>query len=315
MVACAVASFVEEFQYNTDQQGEIVKATFPSVNWTTLYEKEGNYISSLPAVPLTSANFVSNWNKGLDIVFTSAHGGQWRRIFNDKDQDDIYDDGEDQWVCFWGSLVDLKNTVFFGYLNGCDTFIDDAWSKVSFPYIDDLLSGKMLNFLGYASLTLPTQDIPSLENVYSNIAQGFSFGDALMIAKAKTTKNDFLWPWWSITLAGDPSARLNNIASTTKSIFSVGTFQPKSPVNLSWNTTSPAWAYKIQVGTSADFTNLVKSDVVYTNADSITLLNAGGYFWRVCGMYDNGVGGWSDIGKITIADPLNLVVQFITFRN
>jgi len=307
MVACAVENFVE-FRYNADKEGEKVKAAFSSVNWTTLYEKEGNYISSLTSDPLTLASFVANWNKGLDIVLTSAHGGNWRRIFNDSDKDGVYDEGETQWVNFWGKLADLHNTVFFGYINGCDTFIDSTWNTASYPYIDDLLAGKLLNFVGYASQTVVSRDIPLLSDFFASIANGYSIGDALLLAKAKTSKNDILWPWWSVVVSGDPSARVNNALSSMKSVSSGEVFQPGESIDLSWDGVNPTWDYNVQVGTSSDFTNLVKSEIVEAMSYTISSLIPGSYYWRVRGMYDNGAGSWSAIVKFTITDPITLLV-------
>ena len=181
MVACAVESLIS-YRLNADTEGETVKKAFSSVNWMTLYEKEGAYSSTFPATPLNATNFSSSWNKGLDVVFTSAHDGRFRLVFNDKNNDGSCEGDEEQWFCFWGrsaDLTDLRSTTFFGYLNGCHTFIDSTWDKVYYPYLENLLEGKLLNFVGYASRIVVSQDTSALGNVFSNIESGYSIGDAV----------------------------------------------------------------------------------------------------------------------------------------
>ncbi len=307
MVACAVEFFADGFYYNADQAGEKVKSVLPLVQWTTLYEKEGSYTSTLPADPLTTANFLSTWNKGLDIVFTEAHGGNWRRIFDDTDKDGVYDTGEEHWVRFWGPLTDFQSTTFLGYINGCDTFIDDNWTKTPFPYVDNLLHGKLLNFIGYAS-SITDYDNPLSKAICCAIGNGFSVGDAVATVKGNTLPRDRSESWLSITIAGDPSARLSSKPLTVMPTVSM-TDTNTNAITLSWNKNNPICTYIVQVSSFADFNNLVESDMVYTTSCQISALPAGDYYWRVRAVYDTGLGDWSEGTSFTIIGPINIEVD------
>jgi hypothetical protein len=93
------------------------------------------------------------------------------------------------------------------------------------------------------------------------------------------------------------------------SVSSGEIFQPGESIDLSWDVINPTWAYNVQVGTSSDFTNLVKSEMVEVNSYTISSLTSGRYFWRVRGVYDNGTGDWSAIVKFAIVEPITLLIN------
>ena len=295
-----------------DGDGEKLKSSFPEVNWTSLFEHTGTFTSSLGQA-LTKDSFVDGWNHS-DIVYTSAHGGRWRIVWTDGNHNGVADDGESSFEEFCSNTTDsrISRAVYLAWYNGCST-VDTLGSYHNSFSLNLFDSGKSLNFVGYTGV----ENGASLQafQFFGFIRKGYSAGDSLEKTKmagiqaAYKTAQGTLYNVYELTLVGDPSARVNNRLSSMGLVGSNKLVQRGGAIDLSWDNADPISIYNVQISDSSDFTNLVKSDITYANSYQITSLPVGNYFWRVQGVYDNGVGDWSETKSFGVYEPLSLVVN------
>ena len=295
-----------------DGDEEKLKNSFPEVNWIGLFEHTGTLTSSLGQA-LTKDSFVDGWNHS-DIVYTSAHGGRWRIVWTDSNHNGVADDGESSFEEFCSNTTDsrISRAVYLAWYNGCST-VDTLGSYHNSFSLNLFDSGKLLNFVGYTGV----ENGASLQafQFFSFLRKGYSIGDSLEKTKmagiqaAYKTAQGTLYNVYELTLVGDPSARVNNVLSSTNHVVSNKLVQHGEAIDLSWNNAGPISTYNVQVSNTSDFNNLVKSDIAYTNNYQISSLPVGNYYWRVQGVYDTGAGDWSETKSFGVYEPLSLVVN------
>ncbi len=107
--------------------------------------------------------------------------------------------------------------------------------------------------------------------------------------------------WSFTTIAVTPSAP--TLASPANGATGVAT----SPT-LSWNASTGATSYTLQVSTSSDFSTLVlnQTGIVGTSYAASSLLNNTTYYWRVNATNAGGTSAWSSVWSFTtiVAAPL-----------
>ncbi|NTW32145.1 MAG: T9SS type A sorting domain-containing protein [Bacteroidetes bacterium] len=101
-------------------------------------------------------------------------------------------------------------------------------------------------------------------------------------------------------------------------IFAIITYAPTlvSPVNnainqmpnvlLDWNPVSGAYSYKVQVATTASFTNPIASVSTLTSINASELLFGTKYYWRVKAIGSGDSSAWSSVKNFTVIPAVNL---------
>lgn len=128
---------------------ELMKAKLVDYNVTTMYERQGHMPSAYEsALPLTRESFSAEWNKGYDIVFTEAHSGCQRFVWDvDRNNNDIPDDDwPDLFFDDFFVMKDIKkNKTTFLVMSGCSTGrVEKDRYKTEFAQVPLLLADNMI---------------------------------------------------------------------------------------------------------------------------------------------------------------------------
>jgi len=278
--------------------GEKVRLAMSSSNAVTLYENLGVKTSAYPfTMPLTEANFTSVWNQTqFDWVYLAGHNAVYSNYWLTTDGIILSK--------YFADVAKLQKTVFLGVFDGCSSaYVGAVESLAGF-----FAKGCVSVGLGYTSFfNMPT----SSHAIFQKLKTGYSLGDALYFSRKGMTVTDLVTQ--AIVeeeILGDPSAcliptdvRVTLSDPPDSTVIPLGFFL--TPL---WDKTDTAWAYNVQVSKSSGFTDLVRSDIVYTNTDRIFDLPASDYFWRVAGISDSGLGIWSETRTFTVRDQLTLSI-------
>jgi len=264
----------------------------------TLYEKGGSRPSAyIPTLPLTETNFTSVWNSQFhDWVLLTGHNATYSLYWP------IPDPGleEAQETAIWryfADLTKLTSKAFFGLFDGCSS---------AHPGDIEALTGFFKKKLVYTGIGY-TDVIPETTfalKIFQRIKQGYSIGDALQYQDKQVQEI------MEEEVLGDPSACLipRNFGVALSNPSNSVRVSPGVSLTLSWKKADATWAYNVQISNSSDFTNLVKSDITYTNSYQISVLPIGNYFWRIAGVSDAGLEQWSETRAFIVNDPLALSV-------
>ncbi len=133
----------------------------------TLYEKEGDYISSFNCfLPLNKENFENNI-KNSDIAIVSY---RTREVWKDKNSNKEIEQNEIQSIEYFDRSLNIETPISLFWLSGA--FGADPLWKDS-PLINFLVSRKIISGVGFTSLALSVADWKNLEN--GRYAQSFTY--------------------------------------------------------------------------------------------------------------------------------------------
>ena len=183
-------------------------------NVVTMYEKEGDGKSKYDfTYPLNINNVKKEINKNYNFIAFFGHGssnGVYRRIWNDRNRNDRFDDGEGSWSVFLSrNLIEetgISNGVIFGM--GCLT----AETEKPNLAMTALRFGGV-NYIGATRVAYGNPDSPISKEVLKFTERFFnlseSSGEALYLSKWDNALsiNDFSGQhnFFVFNLFGDPS--------------------------------------------------------------------------------------------------------------
>lgn len=313
LLACATISVPRDGStgYMTDTIGEDIKLELTNADWTTLYEKEGNFVSSFACKPLNTTNFVNAWNEGVDIVYTNGHNGNVRIVWQDANHDNQVSENEVEHLTFYSSKSSFTNSVYLGWMDGCYTI--DYNGVVSSINLRLFLSGKLINYVGATGQIVGAIQAPSPIHAFEYLGQGYSIGDAMRLAKAQATASNGI-EFYEFGLIGDPSVRVNNKIPAQPVVQIEKAFDIGRAIDINWTHTDLVFGYEIEINDS--LSNTVESSFVdASNTEYLTSLKQGAYTCRIRSIYDTGAGGWAQASFMVIPhcelsiDPLPYTVN------
>ncbi len=119
--------------------------------------------------------------------------------------------------------------------------------------------------------------------------------------RVKATKPSGDTDWsdtWSFTTSATPPAIPNTPILSSPANNSTGV---NTSPSLSWNASSGAASYRLQVSTSSAFATTIvdESNITLTNYNLSSLLNSTQYYWRVNATNSEGTSGWSSVWNFT----------------
>lgn len=312
--------------YAVGNVGTVVRTVNGGVSWTTLTSGTTTNVYQAVSFPDANVGYVVGW--GGTIVKTTNGGASWTSQSSGTTRDlygvSFRDANTGVAVGSYGTILRTTNG---GATWGPPSGGGGGGNPPAAPTLASPANGSTgqpttltLNWNSSSGATSYRLQVSTVSNFSSTVYDNSSItGTSQSVGglsngtvhywRVNAGNNDGTSAWssvWSFTTAAGGSAPA---APTLASPSNGATNQPTT-LNLSWNSSSGATTYRLQVSPNSNF-----SSTVYDNSTSSTSQSVGGlangttYYWRANAGNSFGTSGWSSVWSFTTS-PMTGVPDF-----